>query len=400
MENKLELPSRIDSIDIMRGITLFLMLFVNDLFMPGVPKWLGHTAAHEDGMGLADWVFPGFLFMVGMAIPLAYKARMKNGDTPGVFVLHTFIRSASLIFIGVLMVNIGRLNPELTGINANFWALGIYFCIFLIWNKYSEAEGKPQTVFNVLKLIGILFLILLIATYRSGTVDVPGWLIPSWWGILGLIGWSYLVSSLLYVLIGERIFATLFLWIFFVVLNATSLLGYTDFLNPLKPVFGVILSGNTPSIVVAGLFSGILLSRFKSNPKLLMKSYFAVGILCLILGFILRNWFIISKIMATPSWSMLCNGLSFLLFGFLFYLIDYSGKKNWFSMFKPAGENSLTTYLAPDIIYYFVWGFNLPLFIYKQESYSSFAIFGSLLWAFLMLKLAAWLSKQKIQLRL
>jgi|GEM_PF-3977448 len=49
-------PQRILSIDIMRGLTLFLMLFVNDVFMPGVPKWIGHTEADVDGMGLADWV--------------------------------------------------------------------------------------------------------------------------------------------------------------------------------------------------------------------------------------------------------------------------------------------------------------------------------------------------------
>jgi heparan-alpha-glucosaminide N-acetyltransferase len=45
---------RISSIDIMRGLTLFLMLFVNDLYTPGVPKWLVHTSIEEDGMGLAD----------------------------------------------------------------------------------------------------------------------------------------------------------------------------------------------------------------------------------------------------------------------------------------------------------------------------------------------------------
>ncbi|MCK7535323.1 MAG: hypothetical protein MZV63_32240 [Marinilabiliales bacterium] len=53
----------------MRGLTLLLMLFVNDLNMDVAPAWLGHMKADFDGMGLADWVFPGFLFMVGMAIP-------------------------------------------------------------------------------------------------------------------------------------------------------------------------------------------------------------------------------------------------------------------------------------------------------------------------------------------
>jgi hypothetical protein len=44
--------NRILSIDIMRGLTLFLMLFVNDLFVPGVPTWLVHTKGNVDGMGL------------------------------------------------------------------------------------------------------------------------------------------------------------------------------------------------------------------------------------------------------------------------------------------------------------------------------------------------------------
>ena len=72
--------NRICSIDIMRGLTLVLMLFVNDLYMPGVPAWLGHRAADFDGMGLADWVFPGFLFMVGMAIPFSIGNRIAKGE--------------------------------------------------------------------------------------------------------------------------------------------------------------------------------------------------------------------------------------------------------------------------------------------------------------------------------
>lgn len=390
---------RILSIDIMRGITLFLMLFVNDLFMPGVPKWLGHTEAQTDGMGLADWVFPGFLFMVGMAIPMAYKTRIKNGDTPAQFLLHSIIRSASLIFIGVLMVNIGRLNPDLTGINNHFWALGVYVSIFLIWNKYSEKD-QNQKITRVLRWSGIISIIFLMVIYRSGTEAKPGWLIQSWWGILGLIGWSYLVSSLLYRLIGDRLFLAFLAWIFFIALNAAGLVGYTDFLDTFKPIFGVILNGNTPSIVLAGLFSGILLARFRNNPVQLIKYYFAIGIFCLVSGFLLRNWFMISKIIATPSWAMICNGISFILFGIIYYLVDYLRKENWFSIFKSAGENSLTTYLAPDILYYLLWGFNLPLLVYKQDKFSWLAIIGSLLWAFLMIRFAPWLAKQKIQLKL
>ena len=72
---------RIASIDIMRGLTILLMLFVNDLNMDVVPAWLGHTVAGHDGMGLADWVFPGFLFIAGMSVPFAFSKRTAMGLT-------------------------------------------------------------------------------------------------------------------------------------------------------------------------------------------------------------------------------------------------------------------------------------------------------------------------------
>ena len=96
---------RILTIDIMRGLTLFLMLFVNDLYVPGVPKWLTHTPADFDGMGLADWVFPGFLFMVGMAVPFAIQKRINNGDSNIKLVYHILVRTISLLIIGIFMLN-------------------------------------------------------------------------------------------------------------------------------------------------------------------------------------------------------------------------------------------------------------------------------------------------------
>jgi high-affinity Fe2+/Pb2+ permease len=54
-------------------------------------------------------------------------------------------------------------------------------------------------------------------------------------------------------------------------------------------------------------------------------------------------------------------------------------------LFEEAGKNSLTTYLAPDLIYFVCWGFHLSLFFYKQSDYMSLAIAGSLLWALAML---------------
>jgi heparan-alpha-glucosaminide N-acetyltransferase len=250
------------------------------------------------------------------------------------------------------------------------------------------------------KFIGLIGLVILIYIFKAGTPDDPSWFIQSWWGILGLIGWSYLVASFVYFWIKDNIFISLLIWMAFVLLNGAALSGYTTFLDDLKPVFGVILNGNTPSIVLAGLFSGILLDKYRSQTLLLTKMYLTIGIICIIAGFVLRNWYIVSKIIATPSWSMICNGISFIVLGILFYLIDYKGFTKWFSVFKPAGENSLTTYLAPDMIYYIIWSISVPVLIYKKSNIPLLVIAGSLLWAFLMIRLATWLERRGIKLKL
>ena len=145
---------RISSIDIMRGLTLLLMLFVNDLNMDIAPAWLGHMKADFDGMGLADWVFPGFLFMVGMAIPFSFSKRISQGITLPENSRHIFIRTISLLIIGVLMLNTGRVNAELTGMSENVWALLMYIAVFLIWNDYINKDKKFFTVTG-LRLAGM-----------------------------------------------------------------------------------------------------------------------------------------------------------------------------------------------------------------------------------------------------
>lgn len=389
---------RILTIDIMRGITLFLMLFVNDLYMKNVPWWLGHTEADFDGMGLADWVFPGFLFMVGMAVPFAVQSRLRKGNSTGKVLLHIFTRTFSLILIGVLMLNTSRLNPELTGINRNLWAILMYISVFLIWNLYKNV---PQKFVFLLKGLGIAGLVVLIFIFRSGTSEDSGWLITGWWGILGLIGWGYLATALIYMVAKENLLKTGMFWLLFLALNIFSQLGMLSFFNFLQPVLGVLIGGNTPLLVISGLFFSLILRKTGSEQwKKFATTGVFLGVLMLVAGFVLRNWFIISKIKATPSWGLICTGISILLFILLFLILDVWGKTRWSTVFKPAGQNSLTTYLAPDIIYYTVWMTGFPLFFYKHLDSSLLVIFGSVVWALAMIGFAALLSKIGIRLKL
>lgn len=391
--------NRLMSIDIMRGITLFLMLFVNDLYVPGVPKWLVHTQVSEDGMGLADWVFPGFLFMVGISIPYALEGRNKKGQKDAKIWRHILVRTFSLLLIGVLMVNIPRLNPTLTTMPMELWAILVYVCIFLIWNQYS-IPSKNTKIFRLLRLLGVVALVVLVTLFKAGTTENPEWISTSWWGILGLIGWGYFAASATFLSTRGKFVGVVLVWLLFLMLNVLSQLGRLENLSVLDPYIGVLLNGNIPTLVLSGLIVGMLLKKYKHNVVKLLCVLFSLGIFFLVLGVVLHQYFIVSKILGTPSWAMYCSGISVLFFCLLFVIIDVFKWTGWAKLFLPAGQNSLTTYLAPDIIYYTIWGLGLNVLFYKQSESVLLAVCGSLVWAFLMIGFATLLSKIHIKLKL
>ncbi len=389
--------NRVLSIDIMRGFTLVLMLFVNDLYVPGVPEWLGHTKASFDGMGLADWVFPGFMFMVGMSIPFSVGNRIKKGDSNLAVLQHILIRTFSLLIIGVLMSNSRNVNGEFTGISKSLWSMIVYSGVFLIWNSYKATDRNKYLIYG-LKILGVLMIIPMVYIFRSG--ETSGFRYNSW-GILGTIGWSYLVSALVYMGAHDNILKTSMALIFFLILNILSKLHLLDFLNVIKPVFGTIINGNAPFIVLSGLFLTLILKKLSGDANKTILVITSLGIFSIAAGFFLRNWFIISKIQSTPSWGLICNGLSMILFAFLFWFIDVKKQVKWGAFLRPSGANSLTIYLVPDMFYYIIWQFSLPLLFYKQPDITWLAVSGSITWALIMgVGLAVLLEKINFRLKL
>jgi heparan-alpha-glucosaminide N-acetyltransferase len=72
------------------------------------------------------------------------------------------------------------------------------------------------------------------------------------------------------------------------------------------------------------------------------------------------------------------------LFALLFLIIDIKKQSTWASFLKPAGQNSLTVYLVPDMFYYIIWQLSLPVLFYKNSGVPLVVIAGSIVWAFLM----------------
>ncbi|HSF44553.1 MAG TPA: DUF5009 domain-containing protein, partial [Chitinophagaceae bacterium] len=201
---------RIASIDILRALTMVLMIFVNDLWsLQDIPAWLGHVESGVDGIGLADTVFPAFLFIVGMSVPFAFDNRRSKGDRDQDLIWHVLFRTVALLVMGVFLVNGESINAEATGMHRLVWNVICCSCFIAIWNAYPKIMDKRLILF--LKLLACSILVVLAVVYRGG--DEAGRFSPKWWGILGLIGWSYLVSGIVSVFARDNIRVIGIAWI-------------------------------------------------------------------------------------------------------------------------------------------------------------------------------------------
>lgn len=365
----------------MRGFNLVLMLFVNDLYMPGVPSWLGHVERDFDGMRLADWVFPGFMFMVGMSIPYSIGKRMSRGEAGADILKHILVRAGSLLIIGVLMANSRNVNAEHTGMTKSLWSMIMYTGVFLIWFNY-DATNWNKNLIRGLQILGVFMIIPMVYIFRNAENNIFRF---NSWGILGTIGWGFLVAAIIYMVCRDNILKTSLFVIGFLILNMLSKLNMLDFLSSARQVMGPIINGNAPFIVLSGMLTTLILIKYaEENAVKTALIISTVGILSIAAGFALRPWFIISKIQATPTWGLICNGVSMVLFALLFWIIDIKKRVSWSLFLRPAGANSLTVYLVPDMFYYIIWQFSLPFLFYKHLPEPGLVILGSIVWALIM----------------
>ena len=89
---------RVVSIDIFRGLTMAVMIFVNQLSgVPGLPWWTYHAHAQQDLMTYVDMVFPFFLFIVGMSLPLSVAQRLRRNPSLPALWFHVLVRVLGLL---------------------------------------------------------------------------------------------------------------------------------------------------------------------------------------------------------------------------------------------------------------------------------------------------------------
>jgi heparan-alpha-glucosaminide N-acetyltransferase len=392
-------PARIASIDILRAITMVLMIFVNDLWsLKDIPAWLGHVDRGVDGMGLADVVFPAFLFIVGMSIPFAVANRKKKGDSTYDLMWHIGSRTLALLVMGAFLVNGENINAAATGMQRVVWYSLSCISFILIWNVYSKTISP--WISRALQLVGIGVLVTLALVFRGGETENLNRFSIYWWGILGLIGWSYLVGSLVTVFSGGKYYIPLAAWVLFCVLSMVASSGLIPQNSLLRLLPSPVLGGTLVSFTLGGVLTTYLFQYFRNlNAQTkMMLTLLAISGGLILMGLYTRPFWGISKLAATTPWLFLCSALTILAFVAIYWLADLRGKAHWFTFIKPGGTDTLLCYLIPYFAYATVrlTGISWPGFMLT----GGVGLLKSFAFALLCIWIAGLLSKNGIRLKL
>ncbi|MBI5382616.1 MAG: DUF5009 domain-containing protein [Opitutae bacterium] len=353
--------SRVEFIDVFRGLTMLAMVFVNDLGGPGqsdivgFAPWLWH-AMTPDTVYFADVVAPAFLFIIGVSIPLAIGNRLQRGEAPGKIWRHILTRTVSLLIIGIAMGNMrgGRLTMHPLGMSGELWTVLLLLSFILIWTRYPESTGPRQKLFLALRLGGVALLAGLFAIYREGPALT--WIQCRWY-VIGTIGWAYLISALGYFLFRRRpeaLVAGVALLILLAVGDRQGAFDQFHFLDGLRRYlpFGVLL-GVHPAMTLSGVVIGLLFTReipiTEARKRIAWMLIFSAGLF--FAGFLLRPLYGSSKLTTTPTWALYSTAWSCVAFAALYALAEANLLGRWRQFLIPVGKNPLLPYFLSFMLH-------------------------------------------------
>jgi len=159
-------------------------------------------------------------------------------------------------------------------------------------------------------------------------------------------------------------------------------------------------NGAMSLIAMAGVATSnlfLLPHRWSTLPRKMLAAA-AFALVAFVAGLLLTPLGI-SKIRATPTWSLYCIGASILLFALLYWICDVKGRTTWAFFVKSAGSNTLLTYLLPDFYEFFTGLFG---FTYLATHWSAGwpGVIKSVVFTAAILALSSALTRRKVRLHL
>jgi heparan-alpha-glucosaminide N-acetyltransferase len=360
-------PARVISIDAARGLVMFAMIFVNDIAGVShkvVPAWLRHFKGRS-GMTFVDLVFPAFLFMVGLSIPSGLGGRLRAGEPVWKILLHVAKRTFSLLLIGILMVNDESPGQSMSGLSPDWWTVLMFLCVIFTFCSISPPSGTDpspertrrwQWLSRVLNNAGWAGLTVLAFMFQGDKGQriislSPFAIHTSWFGILGLIGWAYLVGSLVYLACRTSATALLGCMVLLLALYPADKTGAFDGFWLSRFVGIGEMLGAHPSITVGGLLLASILPPSRKSDltaRLRFAGWFILG--CAAAALLLNGLYGVNKNEATPSWCLWACAFTALFWLVFHVLCDLGSIHPVGQVFALAGRNVLLAYLLSEML--------------------------------------------------
>lgn len=348
---------RIVSIDALRGLVMATMIYVNDIAGAGdvVPGWMVHYSerhASGSGMTFVDLVFPAFLFIVGLSLPVALESALARSGSLVRTVQHILIRAASLLLIGVLMVNEPP-DAHLMGWSPALWSTLLYvgaiaaFCDFATPRLQRFGPAVRTIGFGLLAFLAVSF----VGADGHRIVSLhPLELHHEWWGILGLIGWAYLVGAAVFLVFRRNPLALLGSMALLFCLYPAERAGLFEGLWLARHVgFGATL-GSQAAITVGGVLFAVVITSAGATlrSRVRFALLFAAGTAAA--AILVHGLYGIWKNSATPSWCLWACAITAAAWLPLHFLTDVHPVAWIARPLSLAGRNVLLAYLLSDLL--------------------------------------------------
>lgn len=311
------LPNRYLSIDVMRGMTLALMIVVNMSISDELSyHQLLHATWH--GFTLTDAVFPSFLFAVGASLAFSLERYQSQGSAA--FHAKVFKRTALIFFCGWVISNFP------------FFRLG--------------DDGRlAWLAIGDLRILGVLQRIALTYAIAALLLNLAGLRGAMLYSLAALLGYWWLLATFGdYSLAGN---AALKLDDF--LLGASHL--YKGEGLPFDPEG---LLGTLPAVVnvLAGYAA---ITYLRQQQRAAITRFVTVGIGLLAVALLWDAYFPINKKLWTSSYVACTVGIDLLALALLVQFIDILGLRSGFSYFEVFGKNTLAIYLFAEILMAIAW---------------------------------------------
>jgi len=300
---------RVGSLDVFRGLTIAAMILVNN---PGDWHQVYDPLAHAEwnGWTIADLVFPFFLFIVGVAIPLALGQAADRRAALGTYLARIVRRTAILFALG-LALNAAAGFESLSMFRIPGVLQRIALCYFAAAMVFLYTGPSARAAAFVGLLAGYAALLVLVPVFGAE----PGILDPE----------HNVVAALDRRILGEHL--------------------YHQTWDP----EGILSTLPAIATTLAGVLTGDWL-RARRSAAVTSAALVAVGALATVAGASMASWLPINKSLWTPSYVVFTAGLALVTFGACYWLVDGKRVRRPFLPLVIFGVNPIAVYVFSTAI--------------------------------------------------